>query len=309
MTDPALFGDQFAGDSWAAWRALLAAFYGLPLGDGQRSTIKALTGRSELPGAGFRELWMPIGRRGGKSHIASLIAVYESAFRDHRAKLSPGEYATVALIAADRNQARTLLRYVRSFFKHPLLAPLVVRETAEGLELRNRCAIEVHTASFRRVRGYTLAAVVADEIAFWSTDGQSPDVEIIAALRPALSTLDGRLIAISSPYARRGALWDEYRKHYAGTSERVLVAQAPSRTMNPTLRPEIVEDAMRDDAARASAEYLAQFRTDIASLLSSELIESITRTRPTEMLAASGNRYVAFVDPYDIHTSWFQLLS
>jgi len=30
MTDPALFGEQFAGDTWHHWRALLAGFYGLP---------------------------------------------------------------------------------------------------------------------------------------------------------------------------------------------------------------------------------------------------------------------------------------
>ena len=33
MTDPALFGDQFGGDSFANWRALLAGFYGLPLNE------------------------------------------------------------------------------------------------------------------------------------------------------------------------------------------------------------------------------------------------------------------------------------
>ena len=27
MTDPALFGEQFAADTWIAWRALLAGFY------------------------------------------------------------------------------------------------------------------------------------------------------------------------------------------------------------------------------------------------------------------------------------------
>ena len=31
MVDPDLFGNQFGGESWAAWRALLAGFYGLPM--------------------------------------------------------------------------------------------------------------------------------------------------------------------------------------------------------------------------------------------------------------------------------------
>ncbi len=296
MTDPALFGDTFGGESFAAWRALLAGFYGLPLDDDDAATWRAVTSRTEPPTQPHDELWLAVGRRGGKSHAAALVAVYEGAFRDHRDKLSPGEWATVLLIAADRPQARTLLRYVRGMFEHPLLKPLVKRETAEGLELSNRCAIEVGTASFRSVRGYTLAAVVCDEIAFWYSDGARPDSEIIAALRPALATLGGPLVALSSPYAKRGVLWDNYRRHF-GREGRVLVAQAPSRTMNPTLPERVVDDAMKDDAARASAEYLARFRTDIASLIDPALVEQATRPKPKELPAARGVTYRAFTDP------------
>ncbi|NNF72488.1 MAG: hypothetical protein HKN02_09880 [Rhodobacteraceae bacterium] len=200
------------------------------------------------------------------------------------------------LIAADRAQARTLLRYVRGLFEHPMLKPLVVRETANGLELDNRCAIEVATASFKSVRGYTLAAVIADEIAFWMTEGVSPDTEIIAALRPALATLGGKLIALSSPYAKRGALWQTYQKHF-GQDSRVLVAQAPSQRMNPLLPDRIIDDAMADDAARASAEYLAQFRSDISSLINPALIEDAQRPKPLILPRQSGVTYGAFVDP------------
>ena len=35
---------------------------------------------------------------------------------------------------------------------------------------------------------------------------RNPDVEILNAARPALATMQGPLIVISSPYARRGAL-------------------------------------------------------------------------------------------------------
>ena len=295
MTDLALFGDTFGGDSFAAWRALLSGFYGLPLSDAEVETWRDVTGRTGLPVVPHDELWLAVGRRGGKSHAAALVAVYEAAFHDHRARLAPGEVATVLLIAADRPQARTLLRYVRGLFEHPMLAPLVTRETAEGLELDNRAAIEVGTASYRSVRGYTLAAVIADEIAFWRADGASPDVEIIAALRPALATLDGKLIALSSPYARRGTLWDAYRRHY-GQDGRILVAQAPSRTMNPTLPQRVIDDAMRDDAARASAEFMAQFRSDIEQFLSAEIIDAATRPEPLVIPPQRGCYYAAFVD-------------
>lgn len=295
MTDPVLFGGTFSGPSFAAWRALLAGFYGLPLDTAEADTFASLTGGRAAPAQAHDELWLVVGRRGGKSHAAALVATYEAAFQDHRNRLAPGEVATVMLIAADRQQARTLLRYVRGMFDHPMLRPMVQRETETGIELNNRSAIEIGTASFRSVRGYTLAAVVADEIAFWSSEGASPDAEIIAALRPALATLGGKLVAISSPYARRGALWEAYKANF-GKDGRILVAQAPTLTMNPTLPARVVDDALRDDAARASAEYLAQFRTDVEQFLSLDAVTDAQRDKPMELPRIEGQTYRAFCD-------------
>jgi len=297
MIDRDLFGKTFGGDSHAGWRALLGGFYGLPLDDDALSLFKSLTGRNSAPTAPMAELWLAIGRRGGKSHKAAFIATYEAAFHDHRNKLAAGEWASVLLIAADRAQARVLQRYVRGFFDHPMLRPMVTRETASGLELSNRTSIEIGTASFRSVRGYTLACVVADEIAFWMSDGANPDDEVIAALKPALATLNGKLIAISSPYARKGVLWDAYRKHFGQPHERILVAQAASRTMNPLLPEHIVDDAMKDDAARACAEYLAQFRSDIEAFLTLEIVTEAQRQHPLICPPLANTRYFAFVDP------------
>jgi hypothetical protein len=89
---------------------------------------------------------------------------------------------------------------------------LINRKQGESIELINRTVIEVQTASFRAVRGYTPACVIADEIAFRHSDESvNPEREIINALRPAMATLGGKLIALSLPYAKRGALWDTYR--------------------------------------------------------------------------------------------------
>ena len=295
MTDPALFGDTFGGQSFTAWRALLSGFYGLPMTDAEADIINDITARTGASTQAQDELWLVVGRRGGKSQAAALIAAFEAAFQDHRDKLAPGEWATVMLLAADRNQARTLLRYVRGLFEHPMLKPLVERDTAAGLELVNRTAIEVHTASHKAVRGYTLSAVVLDEVAFWMSEGASPDVEVVAALRPALATLGGKLIAISSPYARRGVLWNTHKAHF-GKEGRVLVAQAPSRTMNPTLPQRVVDDAMKDDAARASAEYMALFRSDIEQFLAVDVVEAAQRGKPLELPKQAGVQYKAFCD-------------
>ena len=112
------------------------------------------------------------------------------------------------MIAADRRQARTVFRYINGFIDGvPMLSKLVVNRTKEAIELANSVVIEVHTASFRAVRGYTMVGCIADEIAFWRTDDGStnPDVEVINGLRPGMAT-DTRSAAarISSPYASAG---------------------------------------------------------------------------------------------------------
>jgi hypothetical protein len=88
--------------------------------------------------------------------------------------------------------------------------------TRESITLKHRIIIEVHTASFRTTRGYTIVAALCDEIAYWPTDesASEPDVEVIAAVKPAMATVPGALLlCASSPHARRGALWDAHRKH------------------------------------------------------------------------------------------------
>jgi hypothetical protein len=66
--------------------------------------------------------------------------------------------------------------------------------------LNNGVTIMVKTSDFRSVRGLTLAAVVADEVCFWDSQGVSPDTEIFAALRPAMATIPGsKLIATVRP--------------------------------------------------------------------------------------------------------------
>jgi hypothetical protein len=178
-----------------------------------------------------------------------------------------------------------------------MVKQLVVRQDRETIEVDNGCVIEVGTASFRSVRGYTVACVIADEVAFWRTeDSANPDWEILNALRPAMATLGGKLIALSSPYAKRGALWDAYRRYY-GQPGPLLVAQASSRQMNPSLPVRVIEQAYERDAAVAASEYGAEFRSDLEQFVPREVVDRAVRPEPLERPYDRGFRYAAFVDP------------
>jgi phage terminase large subunit-like protein len=196
--------------TWAAWRAFCATLFALLTPD-QLAVYQQFTGRIAPPAHSFTEAWLCIGRRGGKSFILATIAVYLACFTDRRPYLGPGEIAAIMIIARDRRQARVIKRYVTGLLHNaPMLKRVVENETAESIDLRNKVSIEIHTASFRSTRGYTIVAALLDEVAFWQTDEFSakPDVEIINAVKPGMATVPGAMwLAASSPMAKKGALW------------------------------------------------------------------------------------------------------
>lgn len=298
--DPNLFAPWFRDpETWTAWRAFLAALFALPMTEGEAEAYQRHTGRETAPETPQDEAWLIVGRRGGKSFIMALIAVYLGCFRDYRAHLQPGERATVMVIAADRRQARVILRYIGGLLHNvAMLKALVQRETAEAFDLSNQVTIEVGTASFRTTRGYTFAAVLGDEIAFWRTDDAAePDHAILDAVRPGMASIPGSvLLCASSPYARRGALWDAFKRHW-GKNDGPLVWRAATRDMNPTIRQSIIDRAMERDQASASAEYGAEFRRDIEAFVSLEAVEACVSATVLERPYQAGKVYCAFVDP------------
>ena len=141
--------------------------------------------------------------------------------------------------AGDRQQARVVFRYVRGLLESvPMLAAKIERQTSEAIHLSNRVSIEVHTASYRTTRGYTVVGAVLDEVAYWSVeDSSNPDHEIVNAIRPAMATIPGALLlGISSPYARRGVLWDAYKRHHGKDGDPVLVWQSDTRSIESERR-------------------------------------------------------------------------
>jgi hypothetical protein len=298
MGDARVFASQLkTGPNWTAWKAFLAALFGLALTVEQQAIFKQCTGRQAPRPDGYAEAWLCCGRRALKSFTLALIACFLACFRDWRPHLGPGELGTVMIIAADRRQARVIMRYVVGLLHGvPMLRQLIESETQESVTLKNRIIIEVHTASFRSTRGYSLIAALLDEVAYWpAEDSAEPDHEIIAALRPAMSTVPGSvLLCASSPYARKGAMWDAHHRHYGKDSE--VFVQAPSRYMNPSVPEAEVARALEEDSARANADYNAVFRSDRESIITREAVLACTEIGVLER-PPFARGYVAFVDP------------
>jgi hypothetical protein len=301
LADPELFAPHFKGPSWIGWKAFLAALFALPMDDDAAQLFRQCTGRSVAPPGPFTEAALIVGRRGGKSRVLALIATYLATFRDYAPHLAPGEMATIAVLAANKAQARSIFRYVIGLLKAvPLIEPLIEDDNTETITLSNRVVIEIATASFRTTRGYSFAAVLCDEIAFWRQDETSanPDVEILRALRPGMASIPGSILLLaSSPYAKRGELYNSYRRHYGRDDGRVLVWKAPTETMNARVDKEFIREAYESDPESARAEYGAEFRDDLADFVTREIVDAVTCIGRRELPPEPGITYAAFCDP------------
>lgn len=303
LRDPELLGNALPGTSWRAWRVLLIAAMGEPLDRDERATFRELTQLNDEPGERVDELVVVAGRRGGKSRAISVLAAYVAALCDHRDHLVHGERGVVVVIAADQRQASVVFEYIVATLEgSKRLRQRIKSQTSDSIVLDNAISIEVRAASYRRLRGPTYVCAIGDELAFWQTDADSsanPDSAIVDAIRPGLSTTGGMLCMISSPYARRGLLHDMYRRYFgpANTDRRILVAQAPSKQLNPTLSDDVIRRAMERDPIAASAEYGAQFRSDIESFINRDVVEAAVVSGSYELPFVNAIRYVAFVDP------------
>ncbi|WP_210247029.1 hypothetical protein [Tardiphaga sp. vice352] len=302
--DPNLFGDVFTGPTWSNWRVIDKAIFGLPLDENEMRVFTGLTGRKEAPEAQAEEVWLVIGRRGGKDVKSAALAVYLATIGVEiygwKKRLITGETGVVQLLAVDRDQARIAFKYIAGFFKKPVFQKMIERETADTIELTNGFAIEVTTADQRRVRGRTVVAAIYDEVSFWRSENtSSPDVDVHRAVKPAMATMPGAMvIGISSPYARRGLLWKKYQKHF-GKPGKVLVVQAPTWVMNPNVPRdgELIREAYGDDPESASAEFGAEFRSDLESLINIEAVQACVMEGVFERPPERKHRYVAFTDP------------
>jgi hypothetical protein len=188
----------------------------------------------------------------------SVQACYIAGLCDHSDALTAGEKGVVLLIAPDTRQAKVLLDYAEGTLESsPVLRQLIASRTADTLTFTTGIELQVRAASFRRLRGVTAVAILADEACYWPTEESSnPDTEILNAARPALATTGGPLIIISSPYARRGEVYETWNRHFGPEGDpRILVAQGAAADFNPNLPDGVVTRAIERDPEAVKAEY------------------------------------------------------
>ena len=159
--------------------ALLARDCGIEPDDWQAALLR------ERP----RRCLMLCSRQSGKTEVAINLAHWTALYE-------PG--SLVLIVSPSQRQSAEVLR--RLMLNHQKLAdvPELVAESTTRAQFANSSRIIALPGSTTTTRGYAGARmVILDEAS------RLPD-ELLAALRPTMATVGGSLIALSTPFGKRG---------------------------------------------------------------------------------------------------------
>lgn len=294
LRDPHLYGGLQAFQdltSWWRWIVFIKSVHGLALDEAELAAFQYHTGRSiyNPPPGGYPEAVAIVGVQSGKSTVAGIFLA------DGALEGAPGTMA-VGVAQDIRGSMRTLLKNARAPFETlPLFQAEVSRDTADILELRRGTSLGAYPCRPAAVRGVRACVMVMDEVAFFvATDGRPTDVEMFRVARGRVAMTGGKIIAISSPYAQSGLLWELHRKHFANDDSATLVWQASAPEMNPLLSADYLARMEQDDPEAYRSEVLGEFRAGVTSLLDPEMIaacvEPGVRERPPQPRATGRKR-------------------
>ena len=288
LEDDDLLTHVMVGDSWRPHHVLAMAALGECLTEDEHDIFKKFTGgRDYKPGQRAKEWHTVGGRRTGKTVSKAAFATYLGTCIDYRDVLTRGETGVLLCLAQTQSVANQILNYVEeNLLGSKILKQKFVGRTAEGIELTGHVRIEVRPASFRKLRGPTFIGICADELGFWYSEDYyaNTDVEVLNAARQGMLTTRGMVVTISSPYAKRGVLWNAYKKHFGPDgSPLVLVAKGTTRDFNPLIDQADIDLELERDPERNRAELLASFAaTSIrlsASKWSNPVLATTTKSR------------------------------
>lgn len=135
-------------------------------------------------------------RQGGKSSVAAARSVWEAIYRPP---------ALVVMLSPSLRQSSELFRKALDVWRCIAELAPAEAETTLRLELANGSRIVSLPSSEGTIRGFSgVRLLVVDEAARVSD-------ELYYAVRPMLAVSEGRLIAMSTPFGRRGWFFDAWQ--------------------------------------------------------------------------------------------------
>jgi len=252
----------------------------------------------ETEGHVFQNLILAWGRRSGKSTISGCISNYEMyklLKRSDPAKyyaLNPGASIVILNVAPTDEQAGIVFEMTKSMaLRCPFVRDRSLHQTMTYFDLQTDEDLKVGTGkkqaslssisggcSSNGLRGHSAVVIIMDEMAFFiDNNGRFSGDQVYGALEPSRLTFkrDGKMICISSPYAKFGKFYELYEKSFVSDSEVedniTLTFRMYSSMVNPDRCPmEILKAARRADRTKFMCEYGGEFSDTITSWIEDE---------------------------------------
>ncbi len=192
-------------------------------------------------------------RQSGKSTTCAALALHQAIF-------DPG---LVLLIAPAQRQSAELFRKVLDTYRALDSVPRLVSESALRLELDNGSRIIALPGTEATIRGYSgPKTVIVDE-------ASRVDDELFGAIRPMLATTQGRFIALTTPYGKRGWFHEAWAEGKGWQRTKITAKDCP-RISDAWLE----EERALVGEWQFQQEYMCEFVDTDEQFFSSALIEA-----------------------------------
>ncbi len=191
-------------------------------------------------------------RQAGKSTTTAALAIWEAIYN------AP---ALILLLSPSQRQSSELFQKVKNFY-HALPSVPVKSESALQLELANGSRIVALPGKEETIRGYSGVRLLIIDEASRVDDG------LYYSVRPMLAVSGGRLVALTTPFGKRGFFFDAWEK--GGPEwERIKVTALDCPRISPQF---LAEERAASGEWWFSQEYLCEFRETTDQVFSYELV-------------------------------------
>lgn len=257
-----------------------------------------MTGKPYIDGANDQKaiinmINLVIGRRGGKTTLSAMLAIYCAISTNWKPYLRKTPTAHVLILSHSRDFSDEVLNLIRTLIEEsPILSKLINKKTkntastmnlimpfaVDGKIQQSRVTIKVGAASKKTTRGTAACAVLCDEICYWNLDEnlKETDAEILKAVRPNMKQFGRKamMIKLSSPGIKQGVLYNEHQKWQEGTlPKNYVIFKAPSWIFNTILPKQEFIDEWTLDQDGFDTEYRANFVDSLSNFILPEFVD------------------------------------
>jgi hypothetical protein len=216
--------------------------------------------QAEVLDSTAKKILLNCSRQSGKSSVSSIMALHTAIFQ-------PG--SLVLMVSPSLRQSGELFRKFLSHLEILETMPARIEDTKLSLKLDNGSRVVSLPGSEGTIRGYSsVSLLIVDEAARVIDD-------LYFAVKPMLAVSRGRLLALSTPFGKRGWFFDEWLNGLGWQKHTILATECPR------ISPEFLEEE-RQSMPRAvfDSEYMCQFTEildsafgfdDVMSLISSDV--------------------------------------